>query len=144
MLHDAFPVASKRQGMKPDLLPFIDSLINGINRQKDVLVAYPGLLAQINRGTELFRIMLTREQRDLFRQTLRFLRRNDDRRADGIHEHAQLCRVQLPAAIAVCVFVALFGADDVKAIPAEDVNIVADRVPVPAVPACFANIHQLG
>ena len=34
--------------------------------------------------------------------------------------------------------------DDVKAIPAEDVNIVADRVPVPAVPACFANIHQLG
>ena len=53
MLHDAFPVASKRQGMKPDLLPFIDSLINGINRQKDVLVAYPGLLAQINRGTEL-------------------------------------------------------------------------------------------
>ena len=38
MLHDAFPVASKRQGMKPDLLPFIDSLINGINRQKDVLV----------------------------------------------------------------------------------------------------------
>ncbi len=52
--------------MKPDLLPFIDSLINGINRQKDVLVAYPGLLAQINRGTELFRIMLTREQRDLF------------------------------------------------------------------------------
>ena len=57
-------------------------------------LAYPGLLAQINRGTELFRIMLTREQRDLFRQTLRFLRRNDDRRADGIHEHAQLCRVQ--------------------------------------------------
>ena len=94
--------------------------------------------------SDAFRIMLTREQCDLFRQTLRFLRRNDDRRADGIHEHAQLCRVQLPAAIAVCVFVALFGADDVKAIPAEDVNIVADRVPVPAVPACFANIHQLG